>query len=180
VTAADGIREAAFADWWSGAWEALPADEDAAHEAFCAGWEAARAKVPGSSMDIPQSAIDWQAAAHAAVQRARQKIQEATVQALHDVPGLAAESAEEQILSEVQDCLDDIDQTIPPGEDAGSGTCALHGDLDQAVILHAVSDPASFVGTRQRLSETISHWQMRAVVASLTRPDPAIPTGGTT
>jgi hypothetical protein len=40
VNAAEGVREADFAAWWSGAWEALPADEDVAHEAFCAGWEA--------------------------------------------------------------------------------------------------------------------------------------------
>jgi hypothetical protein len=59
-----------------------------------------------------------------------------------------------------------------------SGTCALHGDLDQAVILAAVSDPGSIVEREHRSYEPVSHWQMRAVVASLTRP--AIPTGGTT
>jgi hypothetical protein len=48
------------------------------------------------------------------------------------------------------------------------GTCALHGDLDQAVILRAISDPGSVV-ERDRMSyEPVRHWQMRAVVASLT------------
>lgn len=146
MTAADGVREAAFAAWWSGAWEALPADEDAAHEAFCAGWEAARApKAPGSSMDIPQTAID--AALTAASEYGHRRISEHSARVL-------LEAAAPHL----------------------SGTCALHGDLDQAVILRALSDPGSFVGTRQRRSETIWHWQMRAVVASLTAP--ATATGG--
>lgn len=51
-----------------------------------------------------------------------------------------------------------------------SGTCALHGDLDQAVILAAVSNPASIVEREHRSYEPVAHWQMRAVVASLTRP----------
>jgi hypothetical protein len=72
-------------------------------------------------------------------------------------------------------------QTLEAAAPHLNGACALHGDLDQAVILRAISDPGSVV-ERDRMSyEPVRHWQMRAVVASLTRPaDPAIPTGGTT
>jgi hypothetical protein len=39
---ADGTRESAFAAWWSGVAEVLPAgSEGVAHEAFCSGWEVA-------------------------------------------------------------------------------------------------------------------------------------------
>jgi hypothetical protein len=56
----------------------------------------------------------WQAAAHQAVQRARQQIQEATEQALSAAVGYPPSAhIEAAILSEVRGCLDDIDQTIP-------------------------------------------------------------------
>ena len=50
-----------------------------------------------------------------------------------------------------------------------NGICALHGGLDQAVILRAIHDPGSIVGVRDE-GDTVSMWQTRAVVASLTAP----------
>ena len=57
----------------------------------------------------------WQAAAHVSVQRARQQIRDATQRALDDF-GEPGRRAEALILAEVQDCLDDIDQTIPEAD----------------------------------------------------------------
>jgi len=64
---------------------------------------------------------DWPAARAAidtAISRARREIQETVLDALRPwVAGIAADSIEEQILSQVKDSLDDIDQTVPPAED---------------------------------------------------------------
>jgi hypothetical protein len=64
---------------------------------------------------------DWpatRAAIDTAISRARREIQETVLDALRPwVAGIAADSIEEQILSQVKDSLDDIDQTIPPAED---------------------------------------------------------------
>ena len=60
--------------------------------------------------------LDWPAARRAidtAIERARREI-EMTVEATLQELGAVGKRAEEVILSQVQDSLDDIDQTIPP------------------------------------------------------------------
>jgi hypothetical protein len=109
-----------------------------------------------------------------------------------DIPQAAIAAAGEAI--HIATCEFDLDECVSEGvHDRAAkealeaaypylgGTCALHGDLDQAVILRAISDPGKVVERGENYYEPIAHWQMRAVVASLTRPaDPAIPAGGTT
>jgi hypothetical protein len=60
--------------------------------------------------------LGWPAARRAidtAIERARREI-EMTVEATLQELGAVGKRAEEVILSQVQDSLDDIDQTIPP------------------------------------------------------------------
>jgi|HubBroStandDraft_6_1064221.scaffolds.fasta_scaffold00315_3 hypothetical protein len=108
-----------------------------------------------------------------------------------DIPQAAIAAAGEAI--HIATCEFDLDECVSEGvHDRAArealeaaypylgGTCALHGGLDQAVILRALSDPGSVVERGE--GDTVSMWQTRAVVASLTASlaDPAIPTGGTT
>ena len=62
---------------------------------------------------------DWPATRRAidtVISRARREIQTVTDDALADL-GRTGQAIGAVILSQVQDSLDDIDQTIPPGED---------------------------------------------------------------
>lgn len=65
------------------------------------------------------SDLDWPAARKAidtAIERARIEIERTVEGALYEL-GEVGKRAEAVILSQVQDSLDDIDQTIPPEED---------------------------------------------------------------
>ena len=66
--------------------------------------------------------LDWPAARRAidtAIHRARGEIQATVENALHEL-GEVGKRAAATILIEVQDRLDDIDQTVPPEEDDGN------------------------------------------------------------
>ncbi len=67
------------------------------------------------------SDFDWPSVREAidtAINRARREIRSTVVCALQDL-GEVGKRAEAVILEQVQDSLDDIDQTIPPGDDDG-------------------------------------------------------------
>lgn len=73
---------------------------------------------------VREKAGDWAAAREAidiSIGRARQEIQAAVDDALGELAphGVHIARAEAVILSQVQDSLDDIDQTIPPEDDDG-------------------------------------------------------------
>lgn len=70
-------------------------------------------------MSETTSELDWPAARKAidtAIDRARREIQITVENVLYDL-GTVGKRASEAILSQVQDSLDDIDQTIPPEDD---------------------------------------------------------------
>jgi hypothetical protein len=98
-----------------------------------------------------------------------------------DIPQAAIAAAGEAI--HIATCEFDLDECVSEGvHDRAAkealeaaypylgGTCALHGDLDQAVILRAISAPGSIVERRSEPHEMLGHWQTRAVVAILTAP----------
>ena len=67
------------------------------------------------------SDLDWpsvRGAVDIAMDRARREIRSTVVCALQDL-GEVGKRAEAVILEQVQDSLDDIDQTIPPEDDDG-------------------------------------------------------------
>ena len=67
------------------------------------------------------SDFDWPSVREAidtAINRARREIESTVVCALQDL-GEVGKRAEAVILEQVQDSLDDIDQTIPPEDDDG-------------------------------------------------------------
>ena len=67
------------------------------------------------------SDFDWSSvrgAVDIAMDRARREIRSTVICALQDL-GEVGKRAEAVILEQVQDSLDDIDQTLPPGDDDG-------------------------------------------------------------
>lgn len=65
------------------------------------------------------SDLDWPAARRAidvSIERARREIEATVENTLHEL-GEVGKRAAATILMDVQDALDDIDQTIPPAED---------------------------------------------------------------
>ena len=79
-------------------------------------------EMAGVSTSRVASDLDWPVARRAidtAISRARREIEATVENTLHEL-GEVGKRAAATILMDVQDALDDIDQTVPPEEDDGN------------------------------------------------------------